>query len=201
MGKMLHYIVSPTVRCMPTQSDHDGDRENMDSASLTICRRHPMPLVLSLRRSVPFATPTMVSRLFPLDFTQRVHNNLLTGGFYDFTSDLSSKDTAYTSESLEPHTDTTYFTDPIVSAPSYTTVRPHATATNNTMFRESKRFICSLIRTEKEAYRLWSTVSVLPRSSTIPIQGRTLRSADTASMRTQVEMRVSASSLCSPIQC
>jgi len=36
------------------------------------------------------------------------------GGFYDFTSDLSSKDTAYTSESLEPHTDTTYFTDPIV---------------------------------------------------------------------------------------
>lgn len=38
-----------------------------------------------------------------------------SGGFYDFTSDLSSKDTAYTSESLEPHTDTTYFTDPIVS--------------------------------------------------------------------------------------
>lgn len=34
------------------------------------------------------------------------------GGFYDFTSDLSSKDTAYTSESLEPHTDNTYFTEP-----------------------------------------------------------------------------------------
>lgn len=33
------------------------------------------------------------------------------GGFYDFTSDLSSKDTAYTSESLEPHTDNTYFTE------------------------------------------------------------------------------------------
>lgn len=32
-------------------------------------------------------------------------------GFYDFTSDLSSKDTAYTSESLEPHTDNTYFTE------------------------------------------------------------------------------------------
>ena len=35
-----------------------------------------------------------------------------TGGFYDFTSDLSSKDTAYTSIALEAHTDTTYFTDP-----------------------------------------------------------------------------------------
>lgn len=34
------------------------------------------------------------------------------GGFYDFTADLSSKDTAYTNESLEPHTDNTYFTEP-----------------------------------------------------------------------------------------
>jgi len=34
------------------------------------------------------------------------------GGFYDFTSDLTMKDTAYTSEALGPHTDTTYFTDP-----------------------------------------------------------------------------------------
>ncbi len=35
-----------------------------------------------------------------------------SGAFYDFTADLSSKDTAYTSESLEPHTDNTYFTEP-----------------------------------------------------------------------------------------
>lgn len=34
------------------------------------------------------------------------------GAFYDFTSDLSSKDTAYTAEALEPHTDNTYFTEP-----------------------------------------------------------------------------------------
>lgn len=36
----------------------------------------------------------------------------MLGGFYDFTADLSSKDTAYTSEFLEPHTDNTYFTEP-----------------------------------------------------------------------------------------
>ena len=36
----------------------------------------------------------------------------LKGGFWDFTSDLASKDTAYTSAALEPHTDTTYFADP-----------------------------------------------------------------------------------------
>lgn len=35
------------------------------------------------------------------------------GGFYDFTSDLSMKDSAYSAEALDAHTDTTYFTDPI----------------------------------------------------------------------------------------
>lgn len=34
------------------------------------------------------------------------------GGFYDFTADLASKDTAYTSIALGAHTDNTYFTDP-----------------------------------------------------------------------------------------
>lgn len=34
------------------------------------------------------------------------------GGFWDFTSDLTVKDTAYTSEALGAHTDNTYFTDP-----------------------------------------------------------------------------------------
>lgn len=35
------------------------------------------------------------------------------GQFWDFTSDLSHGDTAYTDIALNPHTDTTYFTDPI----------------------------------------------------------------------------------------
>ncbi|EPQ32483.1 uncharacterized protein PFL1_00677 [Pseudozyma flocculosa PF-1] len=34
------------------------------------------------------------------------------GGFWDFTSDLSHGDTAYTDLALQAHTDTTYFTDP-----------------------------------------------------------------------------------------
>lgn len=35
-----------------------------------------------------------------------------TGGFWDFTADLTYKDTAYTNEYLGAHTDNTYFTDP-----------------------------------------------------------------------------------------
>jgi trimethyllysine dioxygenase len=34
------------------------------------------------------------------------------GGFYDFTADLTMKDTAYTNLALPAHTDNTYFTDP-----------------------------------------------------------------------------------------
>lgn len=34
------------------------------------------------------------------------------GGFWEFTSDLEKKDSAYSQMALEAHTDTTYFTDP-----------------------------------------------------------------------------------------
>lgn len=37
---------------------------------------------------------------------------LIEGGFWDFTADLTFKDTAYTNEFLGAHTDNTYFTDP-----------------------------------------------------------------------------------------
>lgn len=38
--------------------------------------------------------------------------NFTAGGFWDFTSDLSKKDTAYTNLPLNVHTDTTYFSEP-----------------------------------------------------------------------------------------
>jgi trimethyllysine dioxygenase len=37
---------------------------------------------------------------------------MFTGGFYDFTSDLTMKDTAYTNLALAAHTDTAYFSEP-----------------------------------------------------------------------------------------
>ncbi|TVY29342.1 Trimethyllysine dioxygenase [Lachnellula hyalina] len=48
------------------------------------------------------------------DLLQRIAFIRVThyGGFYDFTSDLTMKDTAYTTLALPAHTDTTYFTDP-----------------------------------------------------------------------------------------
>ncbi|KAK5137511.1 hypothetical protein LTR08_008490 [Meristemomyces frigidus] len=55
--------------------------------------------------ATPEATEALLSSIGPI-------RNTHYGAFYDFTSDLSSKDTAYTNEALEPHTDNTYFTEP-----------------------------------------------------------------------------------------
>ncbi|KAF2500288.1 Trimethyllysine dioxygenase [Lophium mytilinum] len=55
------------------------------------------------------ATPSATSQLLErISFIRVTHY----GGFYDFTSDLASKDTAYTNIALDAHTDTTYFSDP-----------------------------------------------------------------------------------------
>ncbi|OJJ89649.1 putative trimethyllysine dioxygenase TmlH [Aspergillus glaucus CBS 516.65] len=53
----------------------------------------------------PEATQKLIERIA---FVRHTHY----GGFWDFTADLSFKDTAYTTEFLGAHTDNTYFTDP-----------------------------------------------------------------------------------------
>ncbi|KAL3463815.1 putative trimethyllysine dioxygenase [Aspergillus heterothallicus] len=53
----------------------------------------------------PEATEALLKRIA---FIRTTHY----GGFWDFTADLTFKDTAYTNEFLGAHTDNTYFTDP-----------------------------------------------------------------------------------------
>ncbi|KAF2178878.1 Trimethyllysine dioxygenase [Zopfia rhizophila CBS 207.26] len=55
--------------------------------------------------ATPEATKFVLERI---SFIRLTHY----GGFYDFTADLASKDTAYTNIALEAHTDNTYFSDP-----------------------------------------------------------------------------------------
>ncbi|OJJ36648.1 hypothetical protein ASPWEDRAFT_108689 [Aspergillus wentii DTO 134E9] len=53
----------------------------------------------------PESTQALIERIA---FIRHTHY----GGFWDFTADLTFKDTAYTNEFLGSHTDNTYFTDP-----------------------------------------------------------------------------------------
>ncbi|KAF2115982.1 hypothetical protein BDV96DRAFT_574906 [Lophiotrema nucula] len=57
---------------------------------------------------VPADPRTTKSLLERIAFIRTTHY----GGFYDFTADLASKDTAYTNIALGAHTDNTYFSDP-----------------------------------------------------------------------------------------
>ena len=73
--------------------------------------QHPQQHGLFSNALPSFAQLTTVNLPLPLlSYSPQFH--LSIGGFWDFTSDLSSKDTAYTSLALAAHTDTTYFTDP-----------------------------------------------------------------------------------------
>ncbi|KAI8937215.1 hypothetical protein NX059_006424 [Plenodomus lindquistii] len=75
-----------------------------------------LPILQNLRKfgfcyvdNTPFDTPDATEALLRrISFIRETHY----GGFYDFTADLASKDTAYTNIALEAHTDTTYFSDP-----------------------------------------------------------------------------------------
>ena len=70
-------------------------------------QKRPRPSWNASRLSAPLITVRFQKNPKPL------HNiDKFTGGFYDFTADLASKDTAYTSLALQAHTDTTYFSDP-----------------------------------------------------------------------------------------
>ncbi|KAL2003362.1 hypothetical protein VTN02DRAFT_4098 [Thermoascus thermophilus] len=62
----------------------------------------------SLVKGVPVEPESTKTLLERIAFIRHTHY----GGFWDFTSDLTFKDTAYTSDFLDAHTDNTYFTDP-----------------------------------------------------------------------------------------
>ncbi|RHZ56744.1 hypothetical protein CDV55_105293 [Aspergillus turcosus] len=59
-------------------------------------------------KGVPVDPESTKALLERIAFIRHTHY----GGFWDFTSDLTFKDTAYTTEFLGAHTDNTYFTDP-----------------------------------------------------------------------------------------
>lgn len=88
----------------PSVSYSTVDKQPGMASLLTQIRTHGFCFIKDIPVT-PEATETLLKSIGPIRETHY-------GGFYDFTSDLSLKDTAYTSEALEPHTDNTYFTEP-----------------------------------------------------------------------------------------
>ncbi|KAF2871889.1 hypothetical protein BDV95DRAFT_676828 [Massariosphaeria phaeospora] len=106
----------PTLTLWGSEIGHAPPIEHHPSPSSSSSSTLPLAAILSKIRTHGFCyidatppTPSATSALLTqIAFIRPTHY----GAFYDFTSDLSSADTAYTTLALPAHTDTTYFSDP-----------------------------------------------------------------------------------------
>ncbi|EUC43924.1 hypothetical protein COCMIDRAFT_38194 [Bipolaris oryzae ATCC 44560] len=81
------------------------------------------------------------------------------GGFYDFTADLASKDTAYTNIALEAHTDTTYFSDP-AGLQAFHLLSHTDGEGGASLLVDGFKVAEELLETDKKAYEILATVNV-----------------------------------------
>jgi trimethyllysine dioxygenase len=86
------------------------------------------------------------------------------GGFYDFTADLASQDTAYTNIALEAHTDTTYFSDP-AGLQAFHLLSHTDGEGGASLLVDGFKVAQELLTTDPEAYRILSTVNVHSHAS------------------------------------
>lgn len=86
------------------------------------------------------------------------------GGFYDFTADLASKDTAYTSIALDAHTDNTYFSDP-AGLQAFHLLSHTEGEGGASLLVDGFKAAQDLANQDPEAYNLLSTVNVHAHAS------------------------------------
>lgn len=123
---------------------------------LSTLRQHGLVFISSVP-ATPEASETLLSRIGPIRQTH-------WGGFTVVTADLTSKDTAWTAEALDPHTDNTYFSDP--SGLQMLHLLSHAEGSGGeSLFVDGFAAAADLARSDPEAYRILATTGVHAHSS------------------------------------
>jgi trimethyllysine dioxygenase len=107
--------------------------------------------------ATPEASQSLLESIGPI-------RNTHYGGFYDFTSDLSSKDTAYTAEALEPHTDNTYFTEPAGLQALHMLSHTDGSGGESSLV-DGFQAALQLFRSDPQAYSILSTTGVRAHAS------------------------------------
>jgi trimethyllysine dioxygenase len=105
----------------------------------------------------PEATKSLIERIA---FIRHTHY----GGFWDFTADLSKKDTAYTNLALGAHTDTTYFSDP-AGLQMFHLLEHSDGAGGESILVDGFRAAKILREEDPEAYKILSNVRIPAHSS------------------------------------
>jgi trimethyllysine dioxygenase len=109
----------------------------------------------------PFSDPSATEALLRrIAFIRETHY----GGFYDFTADLASQDTAYTNIALEAHTDNTYFSDP-AGLQAFHLLSHTGGSGGASLLVDGFKVADELLQLDKEAYKILSTVNVHAHAS------------------------------------
>ncbi|KAL1301699.1 hypothetical protein AAFC00_005908 [Neodothiora populina] len=103
------------------------------------------------------ATKVLLEKIGPIRETHY-------GGFYDFTANLASKDTAYTNLSLGAHTDTTYFSEPAGLQMFHMLSHTNGSG-GESLLVDGFAAAAQLYEEDMEAYRILSTVRIWSHAS------------------------------------
>ncbi|KAH7400691.1 hypothetical protein DE146DRAFT_653664 [Phaeosphaeria sp. MPI-PUGE-AT-0046c] len=133
------------------------NQEDRMLAMLQKIRTHGFCYVDDVPHSDPSATEEL---LRSIAFIRETHY----GGFYDFTADLASKDTAYTNIALEAHTDTTYFSDP-AGLQAFHLLSHTDGEGGASLLVDGFQVAKQLRRINRKAYKILSTVEVHSHAS------------------------------------
>ncbi|KAF2828469.1 Trimethyllysine dioxygenase [Ophiobolus disseminans] len=105
----------------------------------------------------PAATEALLKKIA---FIRETHY----GGFYDFTADLASADTAYTNIALEAHTDNTYFSDP-AGLQAFHLLSHTDGEGGASLLVDGFKVAHELYQQDRDAYQVLSTVNVHAHAS------------------------------------
>lgn len=119
---------------------------------LRLIREHGFCYVDDTPFSVPKDTKKLLERIA---FIRLTHY----GGFYDFTADLASRDTAYTALALDAHTDNTYFSDP-AGLQAFHLLSHDDGEGGASLLVDGFKVANDLLREDPKAYEVLSTVNL-----------------------------------------
>jgi trimethyllysine dioxygenase len=146
-----------SITSHPPRASYHRVLKETTTSLLTKLRRFGFCYVEGTPTDDPLDTKILLERIA---FIRETHY----GGFYDFTANMASKDTAYTNIALEAHTDTTYFSDP-AGLQAFHLLSHTEGEGGASLLVDGFKVAEELSRTDRKAYEILSTVNVHAHAS------------------------------------
>ncbi|KAJ8117226.1 hypothetical protein OPT61_g1512 [Boeremia exigua] len=156
-GLLTPKLWTSAIAEFPPRTTYEGANSKKMRPVLRSLRTHGFCYIDNTPFDTPDATETLLRHIA---FIRETHY----GGFYDFTADLASQDTAYTNIALEAHTDNTYFSEP-AGLQAFHLLSHTDGAGGASLLVDGFNAALELARLDPAAYRILSTVNVHAHAS------------------------------------